>query len=556
MVINLKKISKKVKSAFSKENLKRLASSPFYFIIFAMWPILAVYFKNRDEIYPSQVFQALMFSIIFFVAVFFIIRKIIKNTQSAGLVTGLMVLVFFFYMSFYNKFAPHFKGITIFGTPLMSHSIVISLILIGFIALIFLLYKYKPKLGVLRTILNAVSVVLIASTLYNITLYELGNHKARTYDAKPKQGVDISEVTLPDQKPDIYYFVFDRYASNETLKNIYDFDNSEFLNKLSDEGFYTNDKAHSNYPFTPHSLASSLNMQYLDDLGNKLADNSSMRLPLFTLIKNNKVAQTLQDAGYTYVQAGSWWNGSRTSDIADIEFNKAVTLRTLKKDFIVSEFGTIILQETILQPILTKGISLFGLNIARFNNLDVHRKYAEYQFDHMDEISKVKGPKFVFSHILLPHPPYIYDKDGTKPPYPGDLTTGPPEAEKYINQLIYTNSKIQEMIATIKSNSDQEPIIILQADEGPYPKEFVRRGAFYDWTEAPKDDLQQKFGILLSIHEPDQSTSFTGTPVNIFPYIFNKYLNIDIAQQDNKVYIYRNNLKRYEFYDITEKVLE
>lgn len=112
------------------------------------------------------------------------------------------------------------------------------------------------------------------------------------------------------------------------------------------------------------------------------------------------------------------------------------------------------------------------------------------------------------------------------------------------------------MIATIKSNSDQEPIIILQADEGPYPKEFVRRGAFYDWTEAPKDDLQQKFGILLSIHEPDQSTSFTGTPVNIFPYIFNKYLNIDIAQQDNKVYIYRNNLKRYEFYDITEKVLE
>src|SRR5690606_24695373 len=135
--------------------------------------------------------------------------------------------------------------------------------------------------------------------------------------------------------------------------------------------------------------------------------------------------------------------------------------------------GTLIIQESILQPILTKGLSVFGLNIARFNNLDVHRKFAEYQFSSIDEISKISKRKFVFSHILLPHPPYVYNKDGSIPSYPGDLTTGPPESEKYINQLLFTNSQIEKMIDTILENSETPPVIILQADEGPYPKRFV-----------------------------------------------------------------------------------
>ena len=66
-----------------------------------------------------------------------------------------------------------------------------------------------------------------------------------------------------DELPDIYYIIFDRYPRADSLKDFYDFDNSEFISYLETKGFYVASESNANYLKTAHSLASSLNVDYL-----------------------------------------------------------------------------------------------------------------------------------------------------------------------------------------------------------------------------------------------------------------------------------------------------
>ncbi|NIN92641.1 MAG: hypothetical protein GTN76_16480, partial [Candidatus Aenigmarchaeota archaeon] len=98
--------------------------------------------------------------------------------------------------------------------------------------------------------------------------------------------------------------------------------------------------------------------------------------------------------------------------------------------------------------------------------------------------------------------------------------------EKYIDQLIFTNTKVRMLIDTLLADSERPPIIVIQSDEGPDPlskgkKDFV-------WQRATKNDLREKFKILNAYYLPGVDTSLlypSITPVNSFRFIFNLYFH-------------------------------
>src|SRR4029077_18658686 len=97
--------------------------------------------------------------------------------------------------------------------------------------------------------------------------------------------------------------------------------------------------------------------------------------------------------------------------------------------------------------------------------------YALFQFRMLQEIPDEPGPKFVFSHILLPHPPYVLDANGDYPP-PADQKTRT-DAEAFTQQLSFTNDQIHQVIDRLLSGPEEtRPIVIVQADEGPYPPRY------------------------------------------------------------------------------------
>ena len=63
----------------------------------------------------------------------------------------------------------------------------------------------------------------------------------------------------------------------DTLRDLYGYDNSPFLDFLRSKGFYVADKSVTNYPRTELSVASSLNMKYMNYLSKQMPPDSPVR---------------------------------------------------------------------------------------------------------------------------------------------------------------------------------------------------------------------------------------------------------------------------------------
>ena len=120
--------------------------------------------------------------------------------------------------------------------------------------------------------------------------------------------------------------------------------------------------------------------------------------------------------------------------------------------------------------------------------------------------------KFVYIHLVFPHPPYIVDADG-------ELLSEEPvdELAAYTDQITYINSRLIDIVDTIIEESDIEPIIVIQSDHG----------ASIDY-EALNIDKANRLGILNAFHLPGidaKELYSTISPINTFRLIFDRYFN-------------------------------
>lgn len=205
------------------------------------------------------------------------------------------------------------------------------------------LKRTRRNLEQLTRILNLVSFCLVIFSVGDIAQHKLSN---------PYQSSKISIETIEQATqnpsgngfPDIYYIIPDRYASEEVLKEIYGYDNSEFIGYLRSKGFYVVDNAKSNYHNTAMSLASSLNMRHLIYLQDEFGEEYEDWQPVYDMIKKSEVVQYLKSKGYLYIHMGSWWKTTSRNSNADIDYN--ITS--------LSEFGSIFYGLTMLYPICDK----------------------------------------------------------------------------------------------------------------------------------------------------------------------------------------------------------
>jgi hypothetical protein len=105
------------------------------------------------------------------------------------------------------------------------------------------------------------AVVLVAVNVWTVA-------SAMVAVAAVEPPAEVASVQLqppdPDDLPDVYYIILDRYAGPTALRQTYDFDNEPFLAQLESRGFAVARHAHANYIKTPLSLGSSLNIDFLD----------------------------------------------------------------------------------------------------------------------------------------------------------------------------------------------------------------------------------------------------------------------------------------------------
>lgn len=516
---------------------KRFVIHPF---LFGLFFVLGLYSANVDEVSFSQVVVPMLVVIAGTTVILLLAWLLLRSIRKAAFLTSIAVILCFSYGHVVNLVDKQPGAGFNFFTPMSGLAILILMVwaMIFGISVYFIRWYWKkrwnPNVGKLTTLLNIVGAVLIITPVITIVVQEAQG--SRRHTAAPDTR-DL-QLSVPDNLPDIYYIILDRYASASTLQERCDFDNSEFLDYLSSKGFYVAAESRDNYLSTQHSLASSLNMEYLDQVAQEIGETSTDKGPLYAMLKDYMVWRMLDSAGYEFIHVGSWWEPTRENKYADVNINYGGSL---------PEFSRLLLKTSALDPV-GRIMGLWG------DERRTQYERVKYEFDRLSQIPEVEEPTFVFAHFLTPHPDYVFKSNGDFLPMEEAIRTS--LEKRYLDQLVATNHLVEQCIDRLIAESDVPPIIILQSDEGPHP-DFLD-GFKWNETSGSDLDLRTKTGILNAYYFPgaDQSVLYTSiTPVNSFRLVFNLYFgtNLDLLPDE---YYYWYPGQPYNFIDVTERLLK
>lgn len=121
----------------------------------------------------------------------------------------------------------------------------------------------------------------------------------------------------------------------------------------------------------------------------------------------------------------------------------------------------------------------------------------------------------------------------------------------------YANSLIKDFISALLAEDGTKPVIIIQADEGPFPGRFPPSSRKPSWRDSTADELRIKTGILNAYYFPHRDYRDlyqTITPVNTFRILFNKYFGAESERLPDRIYAFPDIIKIYDFFDVTDTV--
>jgi hypothetical protein len=405
-----------------------------------------------------------------------------------------------------------------------------------------LIARLRPTVvGRLTTVVSVAAGILIA-----INLVPIGDLALRNLTtAEPASGGSDDGTPLPGATRDVWYLVFDRYAGAPALDELYGFDNEPFLDELGERGFMVAERATANYLKTAHSLVSSLNMDELD--ADALAAEAAAPddwTPFYRQLQtSHAVERFLHDRGYRYLHLGLRRGATYANDAADVTYLFGDT----------TEFGAVLADTTILRSLA----AVLPGDLATGTEA-VYAAQTLFQFDELEGIAEGPGPTFVFAHFLLPHPPYLFNADGSR--VTAEQRASRTLDEQYLEQLQYANARILTLLDRLQAGPPETwPIVVLAADEGPFPPRYAEDEDGFAWLEATPEELLRKFSILTAVTVPgadleEAGFSDTLTPVNLFRVVFNAAFDagLPLLPQRNWVFVDQRHL--YDLVDITERV--
>ncbi len=467
-----------------------IRTKPVFLFLLPLFFVLHGYTENYDFVPVKDALLLVAFYMgcgLVLAGIFFLIYRNISRACLAAFIT---LAFHFFFGSFHDtikKIAP--------GSIFTKYVFIIPFCFVILFILLFLIKRRKPPLIRSTYYLNALLLLFC--------LLDLGWLATRIYSQPDKNNHEIPEgLAACDTcaKPDIFLIIADEYAGNHELKDMLNFDNQAFLDSLSNMGFHTMPDSYSNYQFTPLSISSILNMDYID--GRKRERGTSEMSYYYRRVRDNPVLRFFEHYNYKFY------------NYSYIDFKGK---NALKKETLMPSKTRLITSQTFLNRIdrdLRYYLVTFLHSKKELKRLTYKTKFVNQElYDRSMEAAgeKTDKPKFVFTHLMMPHFKYFYDKDGKEYPYE-QLVEGTQHLKKnYIEYLQYTNKKLLQLVTHIKETATQPPIILLMGDHG-----------FRHFTE--KIDTNYYFRNLMSVYLPSgkyEAFKPNLTAVNFFRALLN-----------------------------------
>jgi hypothetical protein len=508
--------------------LRRIILHPF---LLAIYPVVVLLARNIQEVYPAAALRPLLVSLSAGLLLLAVGRLVFRSWAKAAIWVSVFLVLFFAYGHLYLLLKTNATLYPLIG----RHRVLIVVALVILVGLAWLLIKRVKPVETATYIFNLVAILLLILPVIQLGTYAVNSMTAESRANLPEETESALRPPADEVLPDIYYIILDRYARDDILLNSFDFDNTPFITELEARGFYVTRCSMSNYAHTSLALASTLNMAYLDDLGHSFQPGNTDRTLLTLLTRDSRVRRELEGIGYVTVSL----SGFEPFQMRDADFYfdpNAVQLTDKSGNPLVTPFEAMLIKSTA-------GLILLDLQAVENNRLaqDVNFPYAEhiqsqkYILNKLEYIPEIRGPKLVFVHIKIPHPPYVFHADGSlvdnPPPFPETGYDIDPQLIKtlYDGQVAYINSQILPIIDDILARSAVRPIILMQGDHGFDPPNRMEILNAYLVPDVMKDAL------------------YTGiSPVNSFRLLFDTYFGAAYGLLPDVSY-YSNYATPYEY---------
>jgi len=372
-------------------------------------------------------------------------QMLFRNIYKAGLLSFLLMGYYFFFGAVQDMLYKAFPG-----AFLSRYSFILPASLVVFIFLFIYLKKTKKPLLKTTLYLNALFLLLVlVDTGWLISKLVIRSIN----EVVPKETLARCS-NCP--APDIYLIVADGYPGKTQLQEILGYDNTAFEEQLRQRGFHITDSSLANYNFTFFSMSSALNMNYLNGVSGSIQNKKNIPAGSRAL-KNNQVL------GFLKVQGYHFFNYSHL----DFKGNPSVA----KPTFWINDTRPLT-QQTFLSR-LNRDLGYHLVTTFRIKPADPFPIYLDLQNNNQLFSETIKtvsykstGPKFVYTHLIMPHHPYYFDSLGNKTPLSSLTKEFAFDKAAAVSYIVYANKKYLELVDMIIAGSAKPPIIILISDHG------------------------------------------------------------------------------------------
>ena len=318
-----------------------------------------------------------------------------------------------------------------------------------------------------------VTAIVVIAILFSLVTATVGIATAGRGDVTQQSIAETGE-----DYPDIYFIIPDRFGSPDALREsgLSEENIAWFVQELEDRGFYVREDALSADPINPkdRSVSTTRTLRFLASILN-LGEPIDLHIgynDAGRMVRNPQVIQALHSLGFACYNIGSWYPETAISRVAD--YNYVYVASNPVQRLYTQEFGAAVLDRSIW----------------RYFSIAGDQTERDRQMFQLDSVKEIAGngvsPKYVFVHLILPHPPFIWTADG-QPQEGQDIGcflesylfdwASSKDMLLYLQQVVFTEHYLLDMIDSISDDA----IIILQSDEGVC---FTRAGANDDLSNA------------------------------------------------------------------------
>jgi hypothetical protein len=311
------------------------------------------------------------------------------------------------------------------------------------------------------------------------------------------------------------------------LKELFEFDNADFIESLRTEGFAVADRATTPYNQTLLSMNAVFGLDYVNDRVARLAEAGTaedVRRTLTDDLDQSVVLQSLRAAGYRIVTVKSLYKGvtlPRTDRV----------IAPADSPFGLTYFETVLLHYTPIERLIVK----LGIYDATYSK----PKFSLAAHD----LGGLTPPYFLYNHILAPHPPFNMTRDGALRAETFGIGDGaeretmPPgwyDAYRvgYLEKLRYINKAILAKVARLKEQVPDPKIILIHGDHGS--------GMYFYREGVAATCLKERFSPLVAIYSTYPRLQAAIGPdinlVNLYRAVFREAFDADLAPLPSRSY--------------------